>query len=115
MTYYSVSEFADKIGISASTLRLWDKEGKLKPHHTSNGGKRFYSSEQLSNYLELQNSEALYDYDLHTFKNMSKEEQKKFMNKCYVDWVNMNEAVAKYNITFKKMFGILQGISNGFI
>ena len=115
MTYYGISEFAEKIGVSASTLRLWDRDGKLKPHHTSSGGKRFYSSEQLANYLELQNSETLYGYDLQAFRNMSKDEQNEFMNKCYVDWVSMNEAVAKYNVTFKKMFGILQGISNGLI
>ena len=33
--YYSINEFSKILGVSAQTLRNWDKNGKLHPHHTS--------------------------------------------------------------------------------
>ncbi len=39
------------LGVSAQTLRNWDKNGKLKPHHTTSSGYRYYSDEQLNNVL----------------------------------------------------------------
>lgn len=46
MNYYSIGEFANKLNITTQTLRNWDKEGKLKPHHVSDGKHRYYSEEQ---------------------------------------------------------------------
>ena len=34
--YYSIHEFSKIIGVSAQTLRNWDANGKLHPHHTKN-------------------------------------------------------------------------------
>lgn len=31
--YYSINEFSKILGVSAQTLRNWDKNGKLHPHH----------------------------------------------------------------------------------
>ena len=45
--YYSINEFSKILGVSAQTLRNWDKNGKLHPHHTSSNGYRYYSHEQL--------------------------------------------------------------------
>ena len=53
--YYSINEFSKILGVSAQTLRNWDKNGKLHPHHTSSNGYRYYSHEQLNlvvNYKE---------------------------------------------------------------
>jgi len=57
MEYYSIGEFAKLIKISVQTLRAWDKTGKLKPHHTSFGKHRYYSHNQLMNYLGLTEKE----------------------------------------------------------
>lgn len=46
--YYTIHEFSKLVGKSAQTLRNWDKNGKLKPHHTSSNGYRYYSDEQIS-------------------------------------------------------------------
>ncbi len=35
------------VGKSIQTLRLWDIENKLKPHHISDGGHRYYSEQQV--------------------------------------------------------------------
>ena len=45
--YYSINKFSKILGVSAQTLRNWDKNNKLKPHHTSSNGYRYYSHEQL--------------------------------------------------------------------
>lgn len=53
MKYYSIAEMSKTLGISAQTLRNWDKSGKLKPHHTTNSGYRYYSQEQLNSILGI--------------------------------------------------------------
>ena len=53
MKYYSIGEFAEKIGKSIQTLRNWDKNGSLKPNHITNGGTRYYSQEQLNHFLGI--------------------------------------------------------------
>lgn len=47
MKYYSIGKFSEAIGKTPKTLRLWDKENKLKPAHVTAGGTRYYSQEQL--------------------------------------------------------------------
>ena len=51
--YYSINEFSKIIGVSAQTLRNWDKNGKLHPHHTSSNGYRYYSHEQLNQVMNI--------------------------------------------------------------
>lgn len=46
--YYSIHEFSKILGVSAQTLRNWDTNGKLHPHHTTLSGYRYYSEEQLN-------------------------------------------------------------------
>lgn len=54
-TYLTSSEFAKAIGIHIQTLRHWDKTGKLKPHHKTPGGKRFYTRNQINTFLNNEN------------------------------------------------------------
>ncbi len=51
--HYSIREFSKILGVSAQTLRNWDKKGTLKPHHTSSNGYRYYSHEQLNKVLNV--------------------------------------------------------------
>ena len=53
MKYYSIGEFAKEIGRTPQTLRNWDKNGTLKPHHVAESGYRYYSKEQLNNILGI--------------------------------------------------------------
>lgn len=55
MKYYTISQFAKLIGKTTQTLRNWDKEGILKPHHVTASGYRYYSQEQLNHFLGLKN------------------------------------------------------------
>ena len=51
--YYSINEFSKILGVSAQTLRNWDNNGKLHPHHTSSNGYRYYSHEQLNQIMNI--------------------------------------------------------------
>lgn len=51
--YYSIREFSKILGVSSQTLRNWDNNGKLHPHHTTDSGYRYYSEEQLNQVLNI--------------------------------------------------------------
>lgn len=51
--YYSINKFSKILGVSAQTLRNWDSNGKLRPHHTSSNGYRYYSHEQLNQVMNI--------------------------------------------------------------
>lgn len=53
MKYYSIAETSKLLNVTAQTLRNWDKNGKLKPHHTTSSGYRYYSNEQLNRILGI--------------------------------------------------------------
>ncbi len=48
---YTIGKFAKKLGITVHTLRVWDKENRLKPEYISSGGHRYYSEEQLKELI----------------------------------------------------------------
>lgn len=58
MKYYSIGEFAEKIGKTVQTLRNWDKNGSLKPSYVTDGGTRNYSQEQLNHFLGIKGIET---------------------------------------------------------
>lgn len=49
--YMTVYEFASKIGVHPQTVRKWDREGVLKPHHVLPSGRRLYSEEQVEEII----------------------------------------------------------------
>ena len=51
--YCSIYKFSKIIGVSAQTLRNWDANGKLHPHHTTVSGYRYYSDEQLNQVINV--------------------------------------------------------------
>lgn len=53
MKFYSIGEFSKQIGKTPQTLRNWDKNNVLKPHHVTKSGYRYYSQEQLNHFLGL--------------------------------------------------------------
>ena len=50
---YRVKEFAKLIGKSPSTLRRWEKEGKIKPKR-SKGNQRYYTEKDLHTALNIE-------------------------------------------------------------
>ena len=51
--YYCVRKFLRIIGVSIQTLRNWDANVKLQPHHTTTRGYRYYFDEQLNHVMNV--------------------------------------------------------------
>ena len=70
--YYSIHEFSKIIGVSAQTLRNWDANGKLHPHHTTVSGYRYYSDEQLNQVINVKPKNSCIIYFLYQqYRNLS--------------------------------------------
>ena len=52
MKYYSTKKVTEILGVTAQTLRNWDKEGKLKPSYVKSNGYRYYSEESIMSYTQ---------------------------------------------------------------
>ena len=52
MKYYSSKTVTQMLGVTAQTLRNWDKEGKLKPTYVKSNGYRYYSEESILAYTQ---------------------------------------------------------------
>jgi excisionase family DNA binding protein len=50
--FLTVQEAASRLGVSASTLRNWDRAGKLKARRHPINGYRLYSAEELEKLLQ---------------------------------------------------------------
>lgn len=53
MTIYKVGEFAEKVGVSISTLQRWDRTNVLKSKRTPTN-QRYYTDEDLNKVLNLE-------------------------------------------------------------
>ena len=105
MKYYSIGEFATKIGKTVQTLRNWDKNETLKPSHTTNAGTRYYSQEQLNHFLGIKGGKQL---------------NKKVIGYCRVssykqkdDLVRQVENVKTYMIAKGYQFDVITDIGSG--
>ena len=52
MKYYSSKTVTQILGVTAQTLRNWDKEGKLKPAYVKSNGYRYYSEDSILAYTQ---------------------------------------------------------------
>ncbi|MFL0196927.1 IS607 family transposase [Clostridium sp. WILCCON 0269] len=106
MKYYSIGEFAKLIGKTEQTLRNWDKNGTLKPHHVIESGYRYYSQEQLNHFFG--------------FKNDNRQRKRKIIGYCRVssnkqkdDLERQIENVKTYMIAKGYSFDIISDVGSG--
>ena len=59
MSSYSITAFAEAIGVTVRTLQRWDREGRLKPASRTPGNRRMYSEEQLREVLHARAKPAM--------------------------------------------------------
>ncbi len=52
MKYYSSKTVSKILGVTAQTLRNWDREGKLKPSYVKSNGYRYYSEDSILSYTQ---------------------------------------------------------------
>ena len=105
MKYYSIGEFANKIGKTVQTLRNWDKNGTLKPSHITSGGTRYYSQEQLNHFLGLK-SKTKIDKKIIGYCRVNSHKQKD-------DLERQIENVRTYMYAKGYQFEILSDIGSG--
>lgn len=51
MEYLKIREFADAIGVSVSTVRKYEQDKMLMPHHRTMSNQRLYTTEQVTAYI----------------------------------------------------------------
>ena len=49
--YLKIREFADMIGVSTTTVRKYEEEGKLLPHHRTMSNQRLYTMGQVEAFI----------------------------------------------------------------
>ena len=103
MKYYSINEFSKILGVSAQTLRNWDKNGKLHPHHTSSNGYRYYSHEQLGQVINIKTN---VDRKVIGYCRVSSNKQKD-------DLKRQIENMEVYLTSLEKPFEIITDIGSG--
>ena len=52
MKYYSSKTVTQILGVTAQTLRNWDRDGKLKPAYVKSNGYRYYSEDSILSYTQ---------------------------------------------------------------
>ena len=52
MEYLSSKTVSKKLGVTAQTLRNWDREGKLKPSYVKSNGYRYYSLDDILSFTQ---------------------------------------------------------------
>lgn len=105
MKYYSIGQFAKLIGKTTQTLRNWDKENILKPHHKTESGYRYYSQEQLNHFLGIKGKKPL-DRKIIGYCRVSSNKQKD-------DLERQIENMQTYLIAQGKTFEIISDIGSG--
>ncbi|WP_350340535.1 helix-turn-helix domain-containing protein [Paenibacillus hexagrammi] len=50
---YSISEVADRLGLSASTIRNWENSLDMLPTRTGTGQQRVYSQEDIDVFQKI--------------------------------------------------------------
>ncbi len=60
----SIGEFAEAVGRSVVTIKLWDKEGKVAPTVVSSkGNRRFYTKEQVEEVVATTGRQSVASYN----------------------------------------------------
>lgn len=62
MELLSIGKFAKTVGVTTTTLRRMHQSGELIPAHISNGGTRYYSTEQLKLFQSNNNERIVIGY-----------------------------------------------------
>ena len=72
---YSISKAAEMLGVTPKTLRVWDKENKLKPVLTS-GGHRRYRESDINKIIEIEQTSNPKQEICATYARVSSQKQK---------------------------------------
>ena len=104
MKYYSAKTVTQILGVTAQTLRNWDKEGKLKPSYTKSNGYRYYSEEDVMSYTKERDRKK--EKKLIGYVRVSSKKQEDDLNR-------QKENLEKYLISTNQEYEIISDIGSG--
>ena len=105
MKYYSAKEVTKILGVTAQTLRNWDKQNKLKPSYTKSNGYRYYSEESILSYTQERKTKK--DINVIGYARVSSKKQEDDLNR-QID--NLNKYISDKYTSFEIISDIGSGI-----
>lgn len=109
MKYVTPREASQRLGVAISTLRRWDKEGKIKSIRTPGGQRRFCIEE----YEEEEKPIVLYARVSSNSQKDDLERQVKFLQSKYPEGELVKEIGSGLNFKRRKLLSILERIYKG--
>ena len=106
MKYYSAKEVTKILGVTAQTLRNWDKQNKLKPSYTKSNGYRYYSEESILSYTQERKTKK--DINVIGYARVSSKKQEDDLN-SQID--NLNKYISNKYTSFEIISDIGSGIN----
>ena len=106
MKYYSAKEVTKILGVTAQTLRNWDKQNKLKPSYTKSNGYRYYSEESILSYTQERKTKK--DINVIGYARVSSKKQEDDLNR-QID--NLNKYISDKYTSFEIISDIGSGIN----
>ena len=86
MKYYSAKTVTQILGVTAQTLRNWDKEGKLKPSYIKSNGYRYYSEDSILSYTQERKTKK--NLNVIGYARVSSEKQEDDLNR-QIDYLKL--------------------------
>ena len=106
MKYYSAKEVTKILGVTAQTLRNWDKKNKLKPSYTKSNGYRYYSEESILSYTQERKTKK--DINVIGYARVSSKKQEDDLNR-QID--NLTKYISNKYTSFEIISDIGSGIN----
>lgn len=104
-TVYTLNQFADKVGVTPQTLRVWHKEGKLTPAFITDGGHRRYTHKQYLDFV----GENTGNYNSKVNVGYVRVSSKKQSD----DLIRQAQLMESYLVSKGKPFKLIQSIGSG--
>ena len=104
MKFYSAKTVTKILGVTAQTLRNWDKENKLKPTYVKSNGYRYYSEESILAYTQERKTKK--NLNVIGYTRVSSKKQKD-------DLERQKENIEKYLKEKYEHYEIIEDIGSG--
>ena len=120
MKYYSSKTVTKILGVTAQTLRNWDKVGKLKPAYIKSNGYRYYSEDSILSYTQERKTKK--DLNVIGYARVSSKKQiddlerqvnklKLYLDNKYKDYDIITDIGSGINYTKKGILSLIDKIN----
>ena len=120
MKYYSSKTVTKILGVTAQTLRNWDKVGKLKPAYIKSNGYRYYSEDSILSYTQERKTKK--DLNVIAYARVSSKKQiddlekqvnnlKLYLDNKYKDYDIITDIGSGINYTKKGILSLIDKIN----